>query len=107
MIKTTDRFFCVPLDSGIKWFGYLFTGLSLVSVIINLVFLMGYEEVSDESTGDGIMDLSRVLIGVQLAYVLMLIMSIMNVGTSYMLVMAVNKVCVVFYIILISYDGKE
>lgn len=93
MIKTTDRFCCFPLETGIKWFGYIFTGLSVVSVILNLIFLMTYEEDVNESSEIGAVDLRRGLIGIKTAYIIMLISSVLSVGSSYMLVMGVNKVC--------------
>lgn len=66
-----------------------------MSVILNLVFLMGYEEAVEEGADIGIVDLNRGLIGTKTAYIIMLVTSVLSVGSSYMLVLAVNKVCLV------------
>lgn len=98
MIKTADRVCCFPLETGIKWFGYIFTGLSLLSVVINLILLMSYEEVVEESSDVGVFDLRRLLIDARTSYIIMLVSSVLSVGSSYMLVMAVNKVCQISFV---------
>lgn len=60
---------------------------------MNLVFLMGYDEVAEGSTDIGPVDLRNGLISLKAAYIIMLISSVLSVGSSYMLVMAVTKVC--------------
>lgn len=53
---------------------------------------MTYEEV-EENSEIGAVDLRRGLIDMKTAYIIMLVSSVLSVGSSYMLVLAVNKVC--------------
>lgn len=48
MVKTTARFFCAPLDTGIKWFGYIFAVLNLLSVLGYIAMLCFFEDLVNE-----------------------------------------------------------
>lgn len=95
MIETTDRFCCFPLDTGIKWFGYLSAAVCMLGIVINLIMLMGYQEVVDEQTGansESLVFVNRWLIDQQTSCIVMLVSCALGVGLSYMLVMAVERV---------------
>lgn len=93
MIPTTGRFCCFSLETGIKWFGYLSAAVCMLGIVINLIILMGYQEVIEDQTGnDSLMFTHRWLIDQETSCIVMLITCALGVGFSYMLVVAVERV---------------
>lgn len=58
MPKPTARccFCCVPLESGVKWLGYIMTVLALLGIIINVFYLVNVSDSEENKEIDRMVD---------------------------------------------------
>lgn len=67
----------------------------MLGIVVNLIMLMGYQEIVEEQTGqqrDSLVLAQRWLIDEQTSCIVMLVSCALGVGFSYMLVVAIERV---------------
>lgn len=94
-ISLTSKFCCFPLETGVKYWGWIGTVLCGIAAIFNFVMMIVYEEKKsdvpiEKSSFDRYLD--DAIVSQITAHWILLIMSLGGMVTSYMLVMAINQV---------------
>lgn len=92
MSKSTKRFCCVALETGIKWCGYLGAVLNLI--VIGLILVRGFEAAKNNPDHTAVWSTLKhhSLVDGDKTLIVTLVTSAINVVTCIMLVVAVNRV---------------
>lgn len=104
-IQPTEKLCCFPLEAGVKTWGWISVVMNALSAIGSVILLVTDDRgvSTDTSTeliaaGGGHISSSSSstssvsLLAAHIIYSVMIAMSLLSIGTSYMLVMAVNQV---------------
>lgn len=85
-IQPTDKLCCFPLESGVKYWGWTSVVFSTLSAIGSVVMLCTYERSNkNDATTNSLLELN-------VMFSVMIAVALLGIGTSYMVVMAVNQV---------------
>lgn len=97
---------CLSLETGIIVWGYLGTGLSLIFLVVNIVLLVKYDPEANTLPEDyGMFDhfSKNSPIERQTGFAIMIAICMLGIITNYMVVMAVQRVSLLY--ICISVDA--
>lgn len=92
MFALASKFCCFPLESGIKFWGWLGTVISAIGVVVSIVLLTTTEEAENRSK-DGVFDpyYEAGIIDRETGYIIMIVICAMGAFTSYFVVMSIQK----------------
>lgn len=90
-VAPTDKLCCFPLETGLRVWGWISVVLNALSAVLSLILLCTGGDLPEEESAqlsEGSLVEIRVIFGVMIG------LALLGMGTSYMLVMAVNQVSV-------------
>lgn len=91
LVQPTDKMCCVPLETGIKYWGWISIVINALSVIANFVLLVTYTETETVTPG-GMVIVSDSILETRVFYGVLIGIALLSIGTSYMVVKAVEQV---------------